>query len=317
MIRSSSTPIMASLHKAAGRMEKSLKASPAGKTRPNIHIPEDARQAMLVRRTRSEDNLNTGALTEEASPDSPVKFRANHTSQNKLQAVAKLETTPSFSLYRRGEDEQYDSDNDYENLCNEEEFGFPEPSDTSVKGSDIGRFRLFCNILNGAVYGHRSWENPSAMYMATGLGIGGTAAYTQVNNIEDEQMEKHLEKLARENPCNSLILKNYAQYLFETKQDYKKADEYYSRAILAEPSDGEVLSEYARLRWESSRDEVAASRYFELAIQHSPENSHVLGAYASFLWETDSREQKQDNPEVCQTCNVNPDYWLLIHPCNI
>lgn len=193
-------------------MEKSLKASPACKTLPNLHIPGDARQAMHVRRTRSEDNLNTRALTEEASQDSPVEFRANHTSRSKLQAVPKLETTPSFSLCRRGEDEQYD--NDYENVCNEEGFGFPG-YDTSVKGSDIERFRLFCNILNGVVYGHSTWENPSAMYMATGLGIGGTAAYTQVNKIEDEQMEKHLEKLAKENPCNSVILKNYAQYLFE------------------------------------------------------------------------------------------------------
>ena len=53
------------------------------------------------------------------------------------------------------------------------------------------------------------------MYTATRLGIGGAAAYTQVNETADEQMEKHLEKLAKENPCNSLILKNYAQYLFE------------------------------------------------------------------------------------------------------
>ena len=126
--------------------------------------------------------------------------------------MPKLETTPSFSLYKRGEDKQYD--NDYENVCNEEKFGFPA-SDTSVKGSGIGRFRSFCNILNGAVYGHSLWENPSAMYTATRLGIGGTAAYTQVNKTEDEQMEKHLEKLAKENPCNSLVLKNYAQYLFE------------------------------------------------------------------------------------------------------
>lgn len=56
------------------------------------------------------------------------------------------------------------------------------------------------------------------------------------------------------------------------KGDYRRAEEYYSRAILADPDDGELLSEYAKLVWDVHRDEERASSYFERAAKASPEN---------------------------------------------
>lgn len=202
-------------------MEKPLKTSFAPQNCPSLlHSPGDRRQAMHMRRTRSEDGLNTRSLIEEAPQDSPVRFRATHACRNKSPAVPKPRTIPSFSQCRKvgkGEEEEYDDD---ENVCtNDKEFSFPElgfpGSETSARGSDIQVFGFFGVILNGAVDRQSLWENPSAMYMATGLGIGGAAANIQVNKIEDERMEQHLEKLVKENPCNSLILKNYAQYLYK------------------------------------------------------------------------------------------------------
>lgn len=78
------------------------------------------------------------------------------------------------------------------------------------------------------------------------------------------------------------------------KGDYRRADEYYSRAILADPDDGELLSEYAKLVWEVHRDEERASSYFERAAKASPQNSHVLAAHAAFLWDTDDEEGGAD-----------------------
>lgn len=58
----------------------------------------------------------------------------------------------------------------------------------------------------------------------------------------------------------------------QTKRDYNGAEEYYSRAILADPEDGEILSQYAKLVWESTRDHDKASIYFERAVQASPQD---------------------------------------------
>ena len=71
------------------------------------------------------------------------------------------------------------------------------------------------------------------------------------------------------------------------KGDRRRAEEYYSRAILADPDDGELLSEYAKLVWEVHRDEDRASSYFDRAARASPHNSHVLAAQAAFLWDTE------------------------------
>lgn len=56
------------------------------------------------------------------------------------------------------------------------------------------------------------------------------------------------------------------------KGDLEAAEEYYSRAILADPSDGETLSQYAKLIWQLHNDREKASSYFEQAIQAAPED---------------------------------------------
>ena len=119
-------------------------------------------------------------------------------------------------------------------------------------------------------------------------------------------------------------------YFWQTKKDPRRAEEYYSRAILADPEDGEVLSNYAKLVWELYRDKDRAKHYFERAVRaaaqdryapnslgssnlvfcsnfllliitHDVESwallyaSHVQAAYASFLWETDEEVEEEDD----------------------
>jgi len=71
------------------------------------------------------------------------------------------------------------------------------------------------------------------------------------------------------------------------KGDARRAEEYYSRAMLADPGDGEIMSQYAKLVWEVHRDQERCLGYFHRSVQAAPQNSHVLAAYASFLWEQD------------------------------
>lgn len=58
----------------------------------------------------------------------------------------------------------------------------------------------------------------------------------------------------------------------QTKGDLLSAEEYYSRAIVADPTDGETISHYAILIWQLYRDKSKASSYFKRAVEASPEN---------------------------------------------
>ena len=56
------------------------------------------------------------------------------------------------------------------------------------------------------------------------------------------------------------------------KGDYRRAEEYYSRAILTDPDDGELLSEYAKLVWEVHHDPERCLGYFQMSVQAAPQN---------------------------------------------
>lgn len=58
--------------------------------------------------------------------------------------------------------------------------------------------------------------------------------------------------------------------------DLHGAEEYYSRASLADPEDGEIWMQYAKLVWDLHRDQERASSYFKLATEVSPQDWFVL-----------------------------------------
>ncbi|KAJ7977175.1 Tetratricopeptide repeat (TPR)-like superfamily protein [Quillaja saponaria] len=134
-----------------------------------------------------------------------------------------------------------------------------------------------------------------------GGGSGGGGEYNPAGSSGDDGdrqgVEEYYRRMVDENPGNPLFLRNYAEFLSQSKQDLRGAEEYYSRAILADPRDGEILSLYAKLVWELHNDQDRASSYFERAVQASPEDSHVHAAYASFLWDTEEYEDNSDVPK--------------------
>ncbi|KAL5784517.1 hypothetical protein ACOSQ2_006909 [Xanthoceras sorbifolium] len=136
---------------------------------------------------------------------------------------------------------------------------------------------------------------------AAGLKID-TASFTVADADSGGNVEDYLRRMVEENPSNPLVLRNYAEFLCQSKGDLHGAEEFYSRAILADPADGEIMSHYAKLVWELHQDHDKALCYFERAVQASPIDSHVLGAYASFLWETEEDEEedgaRQDHVQV-------------------
>ncbi|KAK4341638.1 hypothetical protein RND71_040139 [Anisodus tanguticus] len=153
----------------------------------------------------------------------------------------------------------------------------------------------------------------SPLHLAAGLGIGDNifggvspVDYTAAVSDIDGNSEEYYMRLIKENPHNPVLLRNYAQFLSQSKGDLQGAEEYYSCAILVDPTDGETISHYAMLTWQLHRDKYKASSYFKRAVQASPENSDVLAAYARFLWQIEEDEDEEEEEETLGGYNGAP-----------
>ncbi|CAH8382089.1 unnamed protein product [Eruca vesicaria subsp. sativa] len=95
--------------------------------------------------------------------------------------------------------------------------------------------------------------------------------------------------LAQE-PNNTLLLANYAQFLYLVSQDYDRADKCFKKAIESGEIDAEVYSKYAIFQWKVRKDLWAAEENFLEAISVDPTNSFYAASYANFLWQTGGEE---------------------------
>jgi hypothetical protein len=91
-------------------------------------------------------------------------------------------------------------------------------------------------------------------------------------------------------PDNTLLLANYAQFLYIVFNDYDRAEEYFKRAVGVEPKDAEALSKYATFLWRARDNLWAAEETFLEAIDADPTNSFYAANYANFLWNTGGDE---------------------------
>ncbi|CAH9109323.1 unnamed protein product [Cuscuta epithymum] len=92
-------------------------------------------------------------------------------------------------------------------------------------------------------------------------------------------------ELAQE-PKNTLLLTNYAQFLYMVVQDYDRAEEYFKKATEVEPKDGEALNKYATFLWQAKNELWGAEEAYQAAIDAEPANSFYAASYAHFLWNT-------------------------------
>ncbi|XP_050385800.1 uncharacterized protein LOC126802246 [Argentina anserina] len=91
--------------------------------------------------------------------------------------------------------------------------------------------------------------------------------------------------LARE-PDNTLLLSNYAQFLYLVAHDNNRAEECFRRAVQAEKPDAEALSLYADFLWYVRNDIWAAEEKYLQSLAAEPSNPYYASRYACFLWRT-------------------------------
>ncbi|GFP83425.1 hypothetical protein PHJA_000485900 [Phtheirospermum japonicum] len=207
-----------------------------------------------------------------------------------------LHTEPSFSIYSK--DDKFGDEAENEDLIKEK----MEKSATTRQSLE-SQFSFGSNsmrIIEEDDDEDEEGQKERAMNPSKDFDESGPSNFDQ-----DGDLDNYYSKLVEENPSNSLVLRNYAQYL-ESNRDFSAAEEHYYRATLADPKDGEILSEYAQLVWDIHGDRAKASDYFERAVRAAPENSNVLASYASFMWRIDDESGEEEEDES-QSNNTRAD----------
>ncbi|KAG8389151.1 hypothetical protein BUALT_Bualt02G0199300 [Buddleja alternifolia] len=199
-----------------------------------------------------------------------------------------LEAIPSFSVNSLGSRyEDDDSDEESEEL----DWGVVD-NPFRVENLVLEEFRT-----NSNDYGVSGFEGGGKMYLATGLGVSGVNLLVGGGGDGGSGGGGSYRPVAFDRDggdSHGISMEEHYKRMLEKKGDLEGAEEYYSRAILADPEDGEILTQYAKLIWELHHDKERALNYFERAVQASSEDSHIHAAYASFLWDIDGDEDEDE-----------------------
>ncbi|KAJ4759721.1 Tetratricopeptide repeat (TPR)-like superfamily protein [Rhynchospora pubera] len=230
-------------------------------------------------RTRSSSNPDLLALLSSSHHQSHKRYHSTTDIPSFTDEPAPLQSVSSLSIYA--------------NLSPNESNQEP--------GTSINHDFTFGSVFNPKPTKNRnkSGHKGVPLFLARGLGIDrvgselldvaeifkGKCPVAIGSGEEHLELDMELKRIVEEQPGNAIALRDYAQFLHQTKGDAKRAEEYYSRAILADPTNGEILAQYAKLIWDRHADMERSLSYFEKAVQVSPDNSHVYAAYAGFLWE--------------------------------
>ncbi|KAJ4784230.1 hypothetical protein LUZ62_035476 [Rhynchospora pubera] len=104
-----------------------------------------------------------------------------------------------------------------------------------------------------------------------------------------KRKEVYLKLIEGTEAC-SMVLSNYAQFLYQIEKDYESAEDYFVRSLAAEPIDGGARIRYANFLWQHKGDLENAEQMFLEALDVDHGNDHHLCAYARFLWMTGGQE---------------------------
>lgn len=140
---------------------------------------------------------------------------------------------------------------------------------------------MFQNELRSAVLGN---ETKQRLVAPVSVDLEGDQYEEYVKT------ELHYKKHLLQTPDCSLLLSNYAQFLFLVLHDIDGAEEYYKRSVLVESPEAEAFSRYADFLLMVRKDFWAAELRYLQALEADPGNTYYLSKYASFLWTTSGQD---------------------------
>lgn len=215
MLKSSSTPILGSLvssleshnhhhqsHEVHGNTHKHI-PTPISYTNGNgvsshefrrtlFRSPSLAHQITGFRRVQSDGNLEALALAN--ADDLSFSNKLGGSRRSSISCCTMRPIPPSF--------EYTDDDDDEEDEKLQDTFNAAMRVQEQVRNTDFMRFG----------------GDEGKMYLATGLGGGNGGrggSYRPVAFDKGGGMEEHYKKMLEENPGNSLLLRNYAHFLYK------------------------------------------------------------------------------------------------------
>ncbi|XP_028803746.1 uncharacterized protein LOC114758826 [Neltuma alba] len=117
---------------------------------------------------------------------------------------------------------------------------------------------------------------------------------------EYERTELYYKEHINQAPRSSLLLSNYAQFLYLVYHDVDRAEEYFRRAVMVKPQDAEALSRYADFLWLVRKDLKEAEVRYLQAMQVDPDSTHYKSKFATFIWSISDQG-------TCSPSSVNSD----------
>ncbi|KAJ0984096.1 hypothetical protein J5N97_002452 [Dioscorea zingiberensis] len=114
------------------------------------------------------------------------------------------------------------------------------------------------------------------------------------------QAELMYQQALSHDPENTLLLCNFAQFLYLVLHDHDRAEYYFKRAVRIKPPDAEAFDKYASFLWLVRKDLNAAEETYLEAIAADPGNAVYASNYAHFLWNTGGEDTcyPLDGPEA-------------------
>jgi protein O-mannosyl-transferase len=84
-------------------------------------------------------------------------------------------------------------------------------------------------------------------------------------------------------PDSHELLGNYANFLYETRKDYEKADQFYQQILKADPDDVTAIINYAIFLYQVRKENDRAEQFYKRVLKMEPDHVNANRSYAIFL----------------------------------
>ena len=100
---------------------------------------------------------------------------------------------------------------------------------------------------------------------------------------ENDRAEEFFKKAIKLEPNNIYAISSYTNFLIKIREDYDKAEVFYKKIIELEPDNVVNISCYANFLLDIRKEYDKAEKFYKKAFELAPNNAYTIGSYANFL----------------------------------